>query len=144
LCEDPSLITDQVFDELAGFVVSVLRRIYRYWYAGEEPQAIPPSKWGGFADRTDDEALFEKALTILAQVAPDVKETADRWKSPLRLTAGGRLTHRIGEVCQYLNALQLPKPPRGWPMKWLRAPSNKALHLTAIPLRSIAAGELYR
>jgi hypothetical protein len=24
------------------------------------------------------------------------------------------------------------------------APSNKALHLTAIPLRSIAAGELYR
>jgi hypothetical protein len=29
-------------------------------------------------------------------------------------------------------------------MKWLRAPSNKALHLTAIPLRSIAAGELGR
>jgi hypothetical protein len=105
LREDPSLITDEVLDELAEFVVSVLRRIYRYWNAREEPQAIPLSKWGGFADPTDDEDLFKKGLSTLAQVAPDVNEIADRWKSPGLFTLGGRLTRRIDEVCPYLKTV---------------------------------------
>ena len=105
LREDPSVITGDVLDELAIFVLSVLRRIYRYWAVAEEPQAIPLSPWGGFADHIDDEALFEKGLAALAQAVPDVKEIWDRWKSPLSLTGGGRLTKRIGEVCPYLRTV---------------------------------------